>query len=53
MRADVVAFAEAETESFARSPIALPDALRNDTRALVAKSLETFDLLTSGFEDVP
>jgi len=53
VRADVVAFAEAETESFARSPIALPDALRNDTRALVAKSLETFDLWTSGFEDVP
>ena len=53
VRADVVAFAEAETESFARSPIALPDALRNDTRALVAKSLETFDLWTSGFEDLP
>ena len=52
VRADVVAFAEAETDAFARR-LSLRDALLNDTEALVAKSLETFDLWTSGFEDVP
>ena len=53
VRADVVAFAEAETESFARGRLSLRDALLNDTDALVAKSLATFDAWTSGFEDVP
>ena len=52
VRADVVAFAEAETDAFARR-LSLRDALLNDTEALVVKSLETFDLWTSGFEDVP
>jgi hypothetical protein len=52
VREDVVAFAEAETDAFARR-LSLRDALLNETEALVAKSLETFDLWTSGFEDVP
>ena len=52
VREDVVAFAEAETDAFARR-LSLREALLNETEALVAKSLETFDLWTSGFEDVP
>ena len=51
-RADVAARAEAETSSRARR-MSLPDALLNDTEALVAGWLDAFDARTSGFEDLP